>query len=125
MLWGGEPMSWRAFLTVVATVANWQRNTDAERRFQELYLKTASNITPEEEYLVQLYVDGGGSSLLVDKGVIGRLTAANAALWAGEMETWLQQNSNTTRAVQLDQSRRLLDRINLSIPISRWHPRRI
>ena len=72
---------WRSLVTVVATITNSRRSTHAERRFQELYLKTATNVTPEEEILIALYAGGGGSKLVAREGWVGRLAAMNAAIW--------------------------------------------
>jgi hypothetical protein len=106
---------WRSFLTIVATITNSRQNTRAERRFQELYVMTAADVTPEEQILVELYAGGGGSNLFVREGWVGRLSAMNAAIWAEVMKLWLQQNPNATRQDQLSQSRKLLDQMNLSI----------
>ena len=106
---------WRSFLTIVATVTNSRRSTHAERRFQDLYLRTATNVTSEEQIIVDLYAGGGGSSLFVREGWVGRLASMNAAIWAEVMKLWLQQNPNATRRDQLAQSRKLLDQINFSI----------
>ena len=78
-------------------------------------------VTPEEQRLVQLYVDGGGRSLY-GEGWVGRLAVMNAAFWASAMEIWLRQNPDAPRKDQLAQSINLLDRMNLTIPISRWNP---
>src|SRR4051794_18993387 len=104
---------WRSFLTVVATITNSRGSTDAERRFQELYLTTATNVTPEEQRLVELYVHCGGGSLFVHKGWVGRLAAMHAAIWAGLMDMWLRQNPTATRERQLAYSRKLLVKMNL------------
>jgi hypothetical protein len=69
----------------------------------------------EEEILIELYAGGGGSTLFVREGWVGRLAAMNAALWGKVMKSWLEQNPNATRQAQLNQSRKLLDEMNLSI----------
>lgn len=80
---------WRSFLTVVATITNSRRSTLEERRFRELYIMTAADITPEEQILVELYAGGGGSNLFVREGWVGRLAAMNATIWAEVMKLWL------------------------------------
>lgn len=88
---------WRSLLSVIATITNSRGSTHAERRFQGLYLRTATIVSPEEQILVELYAGGGGSSLFVQEGWVGRLAAMNAAIWAEVMKLWLQQNPNATR----------------------------
>jgi hypothetical protein len=83
-------------------------------RFQDVYLRTATNVTPEEEYLADLYARGGGEGLFVREGRSGRRTVQRAEMWANEMNKWLRENPVATREEQLDRSRRLLDRMRLS-----------
>jgi hypothetical protein len=101
-------MSWRPWLFL--------RPPDARgaSRFPQVYLRTATDVTPEEEFIADLYARGGGDSVFVRKGWAGRRAAARAAIWVGEMEMWLRQNPTATREEQLAQSRKLLDKRRLT-----------